>query len=204
MTGTRRTPCTNPPSAAVDRHASGQAGQLPLPVVLVLASGRGERFRASGGTTHKLQAMLGSKTVLEHTLDAVRASGLPWLLESAAHPGMGDSIAAAARATAGAPGWLVLPADLPLLRSDTLRAVARALQHHAVVLPVVGGRRGHPVGFSAACGPALCALAGPQGAASVIRAKDAFELTVDDIGCVTDIDTVSDLTAARRLIDDRS
>lgn len=204
MTGRRRTPRTDPTPGTVDRHATGQTGQLRLPVVLVLASGRGERFRASGGTSHKLQALLGSKTVLEHTLDAVRASGLPWHLESAAHPGMGDSIAAAARATAGAPGWLVLPADLPLLHGDTLRAVAQALQHHAVVLPVVNGRRGHPVGFSAACGPALRALAGPQGAACVIRANDAFQLTVDDIGCVTDIDTVFDLTAARLLMDGRS
>ena len=51
-----------------------------LPVVLVLASGRGARFAASGGAVYKLRAPLGAKTVLEHTLDAVRASGLPWLL----------------------------------------------------------------------------------------------------------------------------
>ena len=40
------------------------------PVVLVLASGRGERFAASGGMVHKLRAALGDKTVLEHTLAA--------------------------------------------------------------------------------------------------------------------------------------
>ena len=61
------------------------------PTVLVLASGRGERFRASGGTVHKLQAELQGKPVLQHTLDAVRASGLPWHLEDRGHPGMGDS-----------------------------------------------------------------------------------------------------------------
>lgn len=174
------------------------------PVVLVLASGRGERFWASGGGTHKLQAQLGSRSVLEHTLDAVRASGLPWHLEQAAHPGMGDSIAAAAGATRDATGWLILPADLPLVRPATLRAVARALQEHAVVVPVVQGRRGHPVGFSAACGPALRALAGPQGAAVVIRAHAAFLLAVDDIGCVTDIDTLADLEAAQRLLEQRA
>ncbi|MDB5732286.1 MAG: hypothetical protein JWQ03_2181, partial [Variovorax sp.] len=95
-----------------------------LPVVLVLASGRGERFRASGGTLHKLQAPLAGRAVLERTLDAVRASGLPWHLEDAGHPGMGDSIAAAVRATAEAGGWLVLPGDLPLVRSATLRQLA--------------------------------------------------------------------------------
>ncbi|MGH6625834.1 MAG: nucleotidyltransferase family protein, partial [Burkholderiaceae bacterium] len=35
------------------------------PVVLVLASGRGERFAASGGTVHKLQALLRGQPVLQ-------------------------------------------------------------------------------------------------------------------------------------------
>jgi hypothetical protein len=86
-----------------------------LPTVLVLASGLGARFTASGGVGHKLQADLAGKTVLQHTLDAVRSSGLRWHLEDAGHPGMGDSIAAAVRATRDAAGWLVLPADLPLI-----------------------------------------------------------------------------------------
>ena len=50
------------------------------PTVVVLASGRGERFIASGGAGNKLQALLAGKPVLQHTLDAVRASGLPWHL----------------------------------------------------------------------------------------------------------------------------
>ncbi|MGH8803408.1 MAG: NTP transferase domain-containing protein, partial [Polaromonas sp.] len=48
-----------------------------LPVVIVLAAGRGERFAASGGQVHKLDALLAGKRVLDHVLDAVRASGLP-------------------------------------------------------------------------------------------------------------------------------
>jgi molybdenum cofactor cytidylyltransferase len=173
---------------------------VSLPVVIVLASGRGERFAASGGTSHKLQARLAGKTVLQHTLDAVQASGLPWHLEDAGHPGMGDSIAAAVQATWPSTGWLILPADLPLVQGDTLRAVAAALAHHAVVVPVYRGQRGHPVGFSARCGPALLGLKGNKGAASVVAAHDTLELIVDDVGCVTDIDTVDDLRAAERLM----
>ena len=41
------------------------------PVILVLASGRGERFVASGGQGSKLRALLAGKPVLEHTLAAV-------------------------------------------------------------------------------------------------------------------------------------
>ncbi len=173
---------------------------MQQPTVLILASGRGERFAASGGTVHKLQALLGGKTVLARTLDAVRASGLPWHLEDAGHPGMGDSIAAAVRATRDAAGWLILPADLPLIQAATLLQVAAALQTHDVVVPVFEGSRGHPVGFAAACGPALQDLKGNQGAASVVRSHDATELIVDDIGCVTDIDTLDDLARAEALL----
>jgi molybdenum cofactor cytidylyltransferase len=142
--------------------------------------------------------------VLHHTLDAVRASGLPWHLEEGGHPGMGDSIAAAVRATwqstPQSAGWLILPGDLPLIQSDTLRAVAAALRAHDVVVPVYRGQRGHPVGFSARCGPELMGLKGNQGAAPVVLVHPAIELIVNDVGCVTDIDTVDDLQAAERLL----
>lgn len=174
------------------------------PIIIVLASGRGARFAASGGTSPKLQAQLAGKTVLRHTLDAVLASGLPWYLEDSGQSGMGDSIAAAVRATwqadPQAAGWLILPADLPLIQSASLCAVAAALQDHEVVLPVYHGQRGHPVGFGSACGQELLALTGQHGAASVLVSHATFALSVDDVGCVTDIDTVDDLRAAERLL----
>ena len=173
------------------------------PTVLILASGRGERFLASGGATHKLRALLAGKPVLQHTLDAVRASGLPFHLEDAGHPGMGDAIAAAVRATPESSGWLVLPGDLPLMTPATLLAVAGQLAAHPVVVPVFEGRRGHPVGFAAACGDALAALQGDKGAAAVVRAHGAWELAVTDVGSVTDIDTVDDLQAAEQLLKSR-
>lgn len=174
----------------------------PRPVVLVLASGRGERFRASGGQTHKLQADLGGRPVLQRTLDAVRASGLAWHLEDQGHPGMGDSIAAAVRATAQAPGWLILPGDLPLVRPDSLQRVAEALSVWPVVLPRHVGEKGHPVGFSAVCREGLLGLSGDMGAASVLRQWQAqgqvLTLDLDDAGIVTDIDTLEDLARAAR------
>ena len=151
-----------------------------LPTVLVLASGRGERFRASGGVSHKLAAPLGGRPVLEHTLDAVRA-------------------------TADAAGWLVLPADLPLVRPETLRRVAQALAAGAAaVQPQHQGQRGHPVAFAAGARDALLALCGERGAAPVLQALRArgevCDLAVDDIGIVTDIDTLADLAAAETVL----
>ncbi|CAN7320001.1 NTP transferase domain-containing protein [Variovorax sp. LjRoot290] len=175
------------------------------PTVIVLASGRGERFRAAGGNGAKLEAPLAGKTVLEHTLAAVHASGLPWHLEDAGHPGMGDSIAAAVRATADAAGWLILPGDLPLVQPSTLQAVARALAGAVqAAQPRHRGERGHPVGFAAVCGPQLAALSGNLGAAPVLRAlREAHavaEIEVDDIGILTDIDTPAELARAEALL----
>ena len=177
---------------------------MQQPTVIVLASGRGERFTASGGIGHKLQAQLGGKTVLEHTLDSVRASGLPWHLEDAGHPGMGDSIAAAVRATSDAAGWLILPADLPLVDSMTLRLVATALRFESVVVPVYRGQRGHPVGFAAHLRAELAGLRGERGAASIVQHYPPAQLVTGDRGCITDIDTRLDLQTAQYLLDCRA
>ena len=185
--------CTVP-----DAHTTDTAA--PPPTIIVLASGRGERFIASGGSGSKLQARIGDRTVLECTLQAVRASGLPWHLEDAGHPGMGDSIGAAVRSTPDANGWLILPGDLPLIQADSLRAIAAALRTHDAVMPRHLGQRGHPVGFGRRFRAALMALTGAQGAAQLLRGQPVHELELDDRGCVTDIDTLAELDAARRLL----
>lgn len=173
--------------------------QPHLPTVIVLASGRGERFLAAGGTQHKLQSDLCGRTVLQRTLDAVAASGLPWHLEDQGLAGMGDSIGAAVRATRGAAGWLILPADLPLILAQTLRTLASIHPEAQVLVPRVGTQRGHPVRFAATLGDALAACSGPRGAATLTQGPQAIEYAVDDEGCVLDIDTPAQLEAARAL-----
>lgn len=180
-------------------------GHPGSPVVIVLAAGRGERFAASGGQVHKLQALLGGRPLIDHVLAAVRASGLPFHVVHAdpSRPGMGDSIAAGVRATPDAAGWLILPADLPLVKAATLLAIA-APSSMAVTVPVHDGQRGHPVRFGAVCGPALLQLEGSKGAASVLQAQMAAGsvslMDVDDAGVVTDIDTLEDLKRAEALL----
>src|SRR5438105_5905025 len=177
---------------------------MTQPVVIVLASGTGDRFIASGGTGSKLQALLAGKPVLDWTLAAVNASGLRCHVERAQHPGMGDSIAAAVHATKDAAGWLILPGDLPLIQPDTLLAVASALAHFDVVVPHYRGQRGHPVGFGETCEAALRGLRGPQGAQTIVRAEAAVgavhDMEIDDEGIVVDIDTLADLRTAELVL----
>jgi molybdenum cofactor cytidylyltransferase len=174
------------------------------PTVIVLASGRGERFVASGGQGSKLRALLGGVPVIERTLAAVQASGLPFHVEDAGHAGMGDSIAAAVAATRDAHGWLVLPADLPLVEPASLLAVASALQDHDLVMPVHAGQRGHPVGFASRFREDLLALNGAKGAQAIVQGNRPFVLELADVGIVTDIDTVHDLRAAEQNLSGRA
>jgi len=178
------------------------------PVILILASGQGARYRAAGGTSHKLQAELGGRTVLQATLEAAAASGLPWHLEQRPHAGMGDALAAAVARQAEAGGWLILPGDMPLVLPDTIRAVALALEQGAAAAqPLVAGRRGHPVGFAARHREALMALTGDEGARRLLAAlRDAgrvAELPCRDRGALEDIDTPADLQRARALLQER-
>ena len=110
---------------------------------------------------------------------------------------MGDSIAAAVRATSQANGWLIVLGDLPLIQADTLRSLAVALANHDVVVPTYKGQRGHPVGFSARCRESLANLKGDQGAAAVVRSFGATTLEMDDVGVILDIDTIADLERAQ-------
>ena len=167
-----------------------------LPTVIVLAAGKGERFKASGGSHDKLEIWLNGMPVRAHVLAAVHASGLPCHVVERSHtahlpaPGMGDSIACGVAATADATGWLILPADLPLIQVSTLLAVAAALQQHQVVVPIYEGQQGHPVGFSSSCREALLKLTGDQGARAVVAQHEVGRVGVDDEGCVLDVDTV--------------
>lgn len=191
-----------PDETATDREKTS--------MVIVLAAGRGERFLASGGATHKLDAELGGKTVLEHVMQTVKRSGFAWhLVRPAGYTaGIGHSIAMGVRATACAGRWLVLPGDLPLVRAESLLRVAAALDDWPVVVPSYLDQSGHPVGFRAECFEALAALSGDVGAASVVRCHRArgevFDLPLDDAGIVTDVDTLDDLQRAEYIARKRS
>ncbi len=194
-----------------------------LPTVIVLAAGGGFRFNGAG---HKLAQNIRDSTVLGTTLDFVVASNLPLIVvttpglaDIAAHHvasrdvlilppvdsrspeplGMGYSIAAGVAARPHSPGWLILPADMPLIQAATLHAVAAELDHHAAAFAQYRGRRGHPVAFSAELYSELIGMSGGDGAKRLLSRYPAVAVEVDDRGVLLDIDTESDLSLLRRI-----
>ena len=183
------------------------------PTIIVLAAGRSSRF---GGPQHKLEQPFDGSTVLGATLRHAIETQLPVvavttaalvplvagllatrdilvLSAGEAARGMGCSIAAGVVERSGAPGWIVLPGDMPLLRPDTLLAVATALEQHPVVYAQHRGRRGHPVAFAAELYSELILLDGDDGARRVLARYPSHGIEVDDPGVLLDVDTPSDL-----------
>ncbi len=132
--------------------------------------------------------------VLPAVSDGSDASGAA----GAAALGMGTSIASGVSASSTASGWLVLPGDMPLVRPETLQAVAARLAEHPVAYAQHKGRRGHPVGFAAELFTELVTLAGDEGARRLVARYPSSAVEVDDPGVLLDIDTADDLEQLRR------
>lgn len=182
--------------------------------VLLLAAGSAARF----GADKRLAELPDGRRVLDATLANILASELPCIVCVAerdreladalrerniaalrcerAGDGMGSTLA---EGIGGIPGWsgtLVALADMPWIAPETYTRVARQLSERRIVVPVIDGRRGHPVGFGRAFYTALSSLAGDTGARSVLEAySDAVtELPLADVAILRDIDVPDDLS----------
>ena len=189
------------------------------PAVVVLAAGRGSRFRGPG---HKLEQPLdGADTLLARSLRHAIATQLRVVVvttpalapavhklvaardvvalaehDDQGHPqpiGMGHSIVAGVSATGDADGWLILPADMPLVQPSTIMAVAQGLERYPVCYAQYRGIQGHPVGFGTELYSELMALQGDEGARRIVARYAAQPITVDDPGVHIDVDTAEDL-----------
>jgi len=188
--------------------------------VIVLAAGLARRFGAGRKPGQAPDSNGQAGALLSATLRNAIASRLPVLVVTSADlaplahlqvaardvvivptqvrgRGVGDSIAAGVAARADAPGWLVLPGDMPRVRPATLQQVALALQTHAVAYAQYRGRRGHPVGFGAELYSELVTLHGDEGARRLVVRYPAQAVEVDDPGVLVDIDAVQDLAVLR-------
>lgn len=189
------------------------------PTIIVLAAGPGSRF---GGSVPKLAQAVDAGTVLGLTLDHAVQTRLPVVvvttpaLAPLAAPhlatrdivvldaaesarGLGAAVAAGVAASSDAPGWLMLPGDMPLVRPDSLLAVAAALEQHPVAYAQYRGQRAFPVAFAAELYSELIVLAGDDALRRLGARYPAHEQAVDDAGVLLDVDTPDDLATLRRL-----
>jgi len=126
----------------------------------------------------------------------LRDAGCNTVVCKNANEGMGTSLAAGVRAASEADGWVVALADMPFIRTETVRTVARAISEGAAIAaPVYRGERGHPVGFARRFLDELSSLHGDDGARQFIKQHPEWVklFEVDDPGAVRDIDKPSDL-----------
>jgi molybdenum cofactor cytidylyltransferase len=185
------------------------------PIVgILLAAGSASRFGGGkllaplkDGTPLGVRALINLAACVESVVAVVRPGdeALAHALEDHgasitvcpyATNGMGQSLAWGIRATSLAKAWMVALADMPWIRSATLRLIADALRSEAaLVAPSHLGVRGHPVGFSRRYFGELAAVTGDEGAKEVVRrhAKEVMLFETDDPGVSRDVDTPADL-----------
>lgn len=187
----------------------------PSPAGILLAAGSGSRF-GGGKLVHPLppdnvpialaawhnltRAVADVTVVIRPTDTAVRAmfetAGARIVECARAAEGMGYSLACAVESTPSPGGWIIALGDMPTIRPETIAAIAAALAAGAsIVVPAFDGRRGHPVGFSAAHGDAIRDLTGDEGARNILAAHpgEVVILPVNDPGILKDVDTRDDL-----------
>jgi molybdenum cofactor cytidylyltransferase len=114
--------------------------------------------------------------------------------------GIGHSIACGVSETSHAQGWVIALADMPFIKTTTIKAVVKALRGGAIIaVPVCGGKRGHPVGFSQKMYDELIQLKGDSGGKALLSryGSDVVEVKCQDPGIFIDIDTPEDLQKYR-------
>ncbi|MBI3862372.1 MAG: nucleotidyltransferase family protein [Planctomycetia bacterium] len=138
---------------------------------------------------------------------AVAACGATTLQPTTAPPEMRQSVEHALQAIerkfdpAPDDGWLLAPADHPLLDSAALDPVISAwtAATRKIVVPVHEGRRGHPTIFPFALAKEVFSLPADQGLNRLLQvyAADVLSVAVASAAVVTDLDTPEDYERLR-------
>ena len=109
--------------------------------------------------------------------------GLRWV-EDHLHPDSADA-------------WLLAPADHPTLDPSAVRELCRSFRcdpSHSIIIPVFGGRRGHPALVAWKHVEGIRALPADRGINAYFRehASDVREVEVSSAGVLCDLDTPED------------
>ena len=122
------------------------------------------------------------------------------LIAPDAHKGMGHSLAHGVEHCFSSNGWLIALADMPYLQASSVNQLILNCQDKdkdkdkdSIARLVFEGRAGHPVYFPSYFSSQLRQLKGDKGARDIIKKETVKYVSVDDLGCLDDIDTPQDL-----------
>ena len=209
------------------REATGEtaAGARPPRIAgLILAAGRSTRM----GALNKLTEEIAGKPMVRHVADAAAAAGLAGLyvvtgnapgavraalegiaFEEIPNPdfrnGLATSLAAGVRRLMqedDLDGAIILLGDMPLVTAGLIQRLIAAFapsEGHAICVPVLDGKRGNPILWSARFFPDMAGIQGDTGAKHLLgeNAEWIAEVPVDDPAIFRDIDTPAALAALR-------
>jgi molybdenum cofactor cytidylyltransferase len=177
----------------------------------------------------KLALPLGDRSILEHTVAALQAVSvktvvvigkhvpelLPLVEKSTAHSLLLEAETLQMRETVEAglawienkfhpapdDTWLLLPADHPVLDPEVIRILLAASEKAPIVVPIHGGKRGHPVLFAWREVGRIRAFPRDQGIDAYVREhhSDVLEVAVEHSGIHADLDTWQDYERLRTL-----
>ncbi|MDW8124389.1 MAG: molybdopterin-binding/glycosyltransferase family 2 protein [Geminicoccaceae bacterium] len=187
---------------------------------IVLAAGRSSRM----GEVNKLLAPLEGEPMVRYAVEAALSAGLAEVVVVTGHmrerveaaladlpvrfvynPRYAEGLSSSLKAGVSAlsrevDGAFVILADMPRIRAEHLRALARAFDPGAgrgIVVPVHGGRRGNPVLWGRAFFATFEALEGDTGARHLIDQypEAVAEVEMPDAAVLLDVDTPQALLA---------
>lgn len=194
---------------------------------IILAAGRGRRFDAAPDGSKVVAPFAGMPMVRRvatlaqasraapvivvtgHAAPVVESAleGIPtWIVNNPGHAaGMSGSLQIGLAALPPDPrGALILLADMPLVRRDTLDRLIARFEAEAgpvdAVIPTYEGRPGNPVLIGRRLFAAIGALRGDEGARKLLAGPERTLIfcEVEDPGIEIDVDTRDTLTALTR------
>lgn len=143
--------------------------------------------------------------------DLCRSCGVEVVVPPNAPPEMKDSVQYGLRhieanfSPTAEDAWLLAPADMPGLSSyviETLNLAHKANQHH-ILIPTLGGKRGHPVLFPWAMANMVFSLSANEGLNVLRQRHQSLEVPCDSVELVDgsafrDIDTPEDFQRLKK------
>ena len=95
-------------------------------------------------------------------------------------------------------GFFISPADMPRIAPEVYRTLIAGFDpaKDEALIPVTGGRRGHPPLIASRLIPDILAYSGTDGLRGFYRGINIREIPIADTGILTDLDTPEDYRAA--------